>query len=78
MYMGCHLIHRKVGNGRTFDRTWTEFKAGFGDANDDFYWTGNDRIHDLTTAGYRRLEINMITTTATVNLLHMDTSGSMV
>jgi len=58
----CSLIHRKVGSGQTFGRTWAEFKTGFGDANGDSYWIGNDRIHHLTSAGYTRLEINMITT----------------
>ena len=59
--LGCQLIHRKVGNGQTFHRTWAEFKSGFGDPNGDAYWIGNDRIHDLTSAGYRRLEIKMLT-----------------
>ena len=39
-----------------FDRTWSEFKAGFG-VDDDcsgYYWIGNERLHQLTKDGNYR------------------------
>ena len=55
------LIHRKVDGNKTFDRTWDEFKVGFGDPDEGHYWIGNDRLHYHTFyAGYTRLRVDMI------------------
>ncbi|MES1922059.1 hypothetical protein MHBO_003577 [Bonamia ostreae] len=41
-------------NGVDFNRTWEEYKNGFGSVHTD-YWIGNDVIHQLTTAHHNML-----------------------
>jgi Fibrinogen beta and gamma chains, C-terminal globular domain len=43
-----------------FNRTWKEFKEGFGDVSGD-YWIGNDRLHSLTKDGNYRLRVDVQT-----------------
>jgi len=45
------LMMKKIDNSNSFDRTWDEFKAGFGNTISGNYWLGNDRIHQLTKDG---------------------------
>ncbi|XP_061170832.1 fibroleukin-like [Saccostrea echinata] len=40
-------IQKRVDGSLSFDRTWTEYKKGFGDPDQDV-WIGNDVIHLLT------------------------------
>jgi Fibrinogen beta and gamma chains, C-terminal globular domain len=47
------LVQRFDGSS-AFDKTWSEFKAGFGDAADN-YWLGNDKISQLTLGGCSEL-----------------------
>ncbi|XP_062591605.1 ryncolin-1-like, partial [Saccostrea cucullata] len=44
---GWTAIQKRVNGSVSFDRTWDEYKNGFGDAGQDF-WIGNDVIHQLT------------------------------
>ncbi|XP_062579133.1 fibroleukin-like, partial [Saccostrea cucullata] len=45
---GWTAIQKRVNNGSvSFDRTWKEYKKGFGDAGLDF-WIGNEVIYQLT------------------------------
>jgi hypothetical protein len=37
-----------VDGSNFFNRTWDEFKAGFGDPSGN-YWLGNEQLHQLTT-----------------------------
>ncbi len=41
-----------------FNRSWTDYKQGFGDKNKEF-WLGNDRIHELTKAGDMKLRVEL-------------------
>jgi hypothetical protein len=41
-----------------FNRSWEDFKLGFGNANGN-YWIGNEKLHKLTTKGNRRLRIDV-------------------
>uniref|UniRef100_K1PZ14 Angiopoietin-4 n=1 Tax=Magallana gigas TaxID=29159 RepID=K1PZ14_MAGGI len=40
-------IQRRLSGTMKFDKTWTEFKNGFGDPQ-NAYWIGNDVIHHIT------------------------------
>ena len=54
------LIYRKVDDAATFDRSWNEFKIGFGNPGSFNYWIGNDQLHNLTVSiGYTRLCVNV-------------------
>ncbi|XP_062574947.1 fibrinogen-like protein 1, partial [Saccostrea cucullata] len=44
---GWTAIQKRVSGSVSFDRTWSEYKVGFGNASDS-YWIGNDVIHQLT------------------------------
>ena len=50
-----------VGSTReSFDRTWDEYKNGFGD-NDNEFWLGNEHIHQLTKFGDKKLRVELET-----------------
>ncbi|XP_007245060.3 fibrinogen-like 2a [Astyanax mexicanus] len=44
---GWTVVQRRVNGAVSFNRTWAEYKKGFGDLQGDF-WLGNDKIHLLT------------------------------
>ena len=52
------LLMQKVDDASFFDRTWAEFKAGFGDV-DGNYWLGNELIHQLTKDDGYKLRIDL-------------------
>ncbi|XP_033763040.1 angiopoietin-related protein 2-like [Pecten maximus] len=41
------IVQRRYKGEETFDKTWDEFKAGFGDLDGE-YWIGNEALHRLT------------------------------
>ena len=41
-----------------FNRNWADYKNGFGDKKKEF-WLGNDQIHELTTAGDKKLRVEL-------------------
>jgi hypothetical protein len=41
-----------------FQRTWAEFKAGFGNISGN-YWIGNEQLHQLTMNGQYRLRVDL-------------------
>jgi len=51
-------MQQHIGNTASFDRTWSEFKAGFGDMCGD-YWIGNDQLHNLTRDGRYKLRVDL-------------------
>ncbi|KAH0631170.1 hypothetical protein JD844_005355 [Phrynosoma platyrhinos] len=51
------IQHRKDGS-MDFQRTWKEYKQGFGSPSGE-YWLGNDFIHLLTTQGSYSLRIKL-------------------
>ncbi|RWS23476.1 Techylectin-5B-like protein [Leptotrombidium deliense] len=50
----------KFGNSRVtqFNKTWNEYKIGFGQLDDEF-WLGNELIHLLTTMNANELQIDL-------------------
>jgi len=44
------LIQQHVDKSSFFDRSWNEFKVGFGNPRGNF-WLGNEQIHQLTKDG---------------------------
>jgi len=44
-----------------FNRSWEEFKIGFGNASgSDNYWIGNERLHQLTKDGRYKLRVDLL------------------
>ena len=40
-------------------RSWEEYKFGFGDPDGDYYWLGNDLLHELTVSGRYKLRFTL-------------------
>ncbi|CAH1224803.1 ANGPT2 [Branchiostoma lanceolatum] len=55
---GWTVIQRRQDGSVPFNRTWEEYKQGFGDKNGE-YWLGNENIHLLTTQKSYTLRIDM-------------------
>ena len=53
------LIQQHIGGSAFFNRSWDEFKVGFGNTSDS-YWVGNDRLHQLTKDGRYRLRVDLL------------------
>ena len=52
------LIQQRIHPGKTFKRSWDEYKYGFGDSKGN-YWIGNDVISYLTTNGNYTLKFHL-------------------
>ena len=52
------LIQQKEGRSNFFNRSWAEFKVGFGDPSGN-YWIGNDRLSQLTANGRYKLKFDL-------------------
>ncbi|KAK1789538.1 hypothetical protein P4O66_015458 [Electrophorus voltai] len=44
---GWTMVQQRINGSLNFNRSWTDYKKGFGDVHGEF-WLGNDRIHLLT------------------------------
>lgn len=58
---GWIVIQRRMDGSVSFNRTWNDYKQGFGEresATGEF-WLGNDNLHYLTNQGEYNLRINM-------------------
>ncbi|MCI4382183.1 hypothetical protein PGIGA_G00260360 [Pangasianodon gigas] len=55
---GWTVVQRRINGSVNFNRTWAEYKNGFGDLRGEF-WLGNDRIHLLTRAKDMVLRIEL-------------------
>uniref|UniRef100_A0A8C1WQ71 Si:ch211-203k16.3 n=1 Tax=Cyprinus carpio TaxID=7962 RepID=A0A8C1WQ71_CYPCA len=55
---GWTVIQRRQDGSVNFDRSWKEYKEGFGDLHTE-YWLGNEHIHDLTSQGDYMLRIDL-------------------
>ncbi|KAH3750105.1 hypothetical protein DPMN_184621, partial [Dreissena polymorpha] len=55
---GWIVIQRRKDGSVDFNRTWADYKAGFGDLSGEF-WLGNDHVYQLTKDTPRQLRIDM-------------------
>ncbi|XP_031438073.1 fibrinogen-like protein 1 [Clupea harengus] len=55
---GWTVIQRRQDGSVNFDRSWSEYKDGFGDLHTE-YWLGNAHIHDLSSQGDYTLRIDL-------------------
>ena len=47
------------GYGSGFVKDWNDYKVGFGSPEDNVYWIGLDRMHELTSSGFYYLEVKL-------------------
>ena len=47
------------GQGANFDRTWNEYKAGFGTIEENNFWIGLEKMHTLTHSGIYGVRIDL-------------------
>jgi len=50
---------QKIDDSSDFDRTWNEFKVGFGVTSGN-YWLGNEQIHQLTKDDGYQLRVDIV------------------
>ncbi|MBN3316186.1 ANGL7 protein, partial [Atractosteus spatula] len=55
---GWTVIQRRQDGTVNFNRSWKEYKEGFGDLHTEF-WLGNDHIHDISSQGDYSLRIDL-------------------
>nr|XP_025957791.1 angiopoietin-related protein 7-like [Dromaius novaehollandiae] len=55
---GWTVIQKRQDGSVDFNRTWNEYKEGFGDLNGEF-WLGNENIHKVTSQGDYSLRIDL-------------------
>ncbi|KAJ8268952.1 hypothetical protein COCON_G00115590 [Conger conger] len=55
---GWTVVQRRINGSVSFNRTWAEYKKGFGNLLGEF-WLGNDQIHQLTKAKDMVLRIEL-------------------
>uniref|UniRef100_A0A3B3UU65 Si:ch211-203k16.3 n=1 Tax=Poecilia latipinna TaxID=48699 RepID=A0A3B3UU65_9TELE len=55
---GWTVIQRRVDGSVSFDRSWRDYRDGFGDLHSEF-WLGNNHIHELSTQGDYSLRIDL-------------------
>ena len=72
---GWIVILRRATGNTNFDRSWDDYKNGFGPFEDDF-WLGNEKIHRVTSRWPHELlvKIPFQGTSATVHYYRLDIS----
>ena len=60
------LIQQNVDGSDFFNRSWAEFKVGFGDPSSN-YWLGNDLLSQLTLTGRYKLKFDLQSRSNTSN-----------
>ncbi|KAM9852627.1 uncharacterized protein tnxba [Aulostomus maculatus] len=55
---GWTVFQRRLNGKTDFYRTWSEYKAGFGNLSDEF-WLGNEMLHNLTSIGPVSLRVDL-------------------
>jgi ficolin len=57
---GWTIFQRRIDGSENFNRTWAEYKSGFGNLSGEF-WFGLDKIHRLSANGQNLLRIDLDT-----------------
>ncbi|KAF7201981.1 fibrinogen-like protein 1-like protein [Nothobranchius furzeri] len=66
------LQHITVNSSVNFDRTWDEYKSGFGDVTGD-HWLGNEYLHQLTRGpAHYKLGVKLVDQDAATKLGEYD------
>jgi len=52
------LIQQNVDGSNFFNRSWAEFRVGFGDPSGN-YWLGNELLSELTATGRYKLKFDL-------------------
>jgi len=52
------LIQQNINGTGAFNRSWAEYKVGFGDSRGN-YWLGNDLLSQLTLTGRYKLRVDI-------------------
>ncbi|XP_047214687.1 tenascin-like [Girardinichthys multiradiatus] len=55
---GWTVFQRRINGKTDFYRTWSEYKAGFGNLSEEF-WLGNELLHILTSIGPVSLRVDL-------------------
>ncbi|NXW79545.1 ANGP4 protein, partial [Hirundo rustica] len=55
---GWTIIQLRANGSLSFQRSWREYKQGFGDASGE-YWLGNEAVHLLTSRGPYALRVEL-------------------
>ncbi|CAG5993038.1 unnamed protein product, partial [Menidia menidia] len=53
---GWTIVQRRINGTEKFNRSWAEYKNGFGELSGEF-WLGNDNLHYITSQGNYSLRI---------------------
>ena len=56
---GWTVIQRRLDGSVDFNRTWCDYKHGFGDKNNGEYWLGLDKINRLTWRTKNKLRVDL-------------------
>jgi len=71
------LIQQNVDGSNFFNRSWAEFKVGFGDPSDN-YWLGNDLLSRLTANNSYKLKFDLQSRSNTSNWYYAEYSTFIV
>ncbi|XP_061572618.1 uncharacterized protein tnxba [Cololabis saira] len=55
---GWTVFQRRMNGKTDFYKTWSEYRAGFGNLSEEF-WLGNELLHNLTSVGAVSLRVDM-------------------
>jgi len=48
-----------VDNSTMFNRSWNDYRTGFGDPGGEHYWFGNENLYHLTSSGNWKLRVEV-------------------
>lgn len=64
---GWIVIQKRINGNVDFNRSWTEYRNGFGSLDGDFF-LGLEKLHRLTTSSRYELSVHFIRSTGVINI----------